>query len=77
MKLLNVLGKLRVGKKLSEGKLGDKVVTLLKDRFNVIVEKKKIGLYFDLAILVILGLGMLFTDKVSFEQFIKGVEIIE
>ena len=41
MKLLNVLGKLRIGKKISEGKVGDKVVTVLKDRFNVVVEKKE------------------------------------
>lgn len=76
MKLLNVLGKLRLGKKLSEGKVGDKVVTVLKDRFNVVVEKKKIGLYLDLAIVVILGLALLF-GKVDFEQFMQGVEGIK
>jgi len=76
MKLLNVLVKLRVGKKLSEGKVGDKVVTVLKDRFNVVVEKKKIGLYLDLAIIGILGLALL-LGKVDFEQFMQGVEGIE
>jgi len=76
MKLLNVLVKLRVGKKLSEGKVGDKVVTVLKDRFNVVVEKKKIGLYLDLAIVGVLGLALL-LGKVDFEQFMQGVEGIE
>ena len=76
MKLLGVLSKLRLGKKLSEGKVGDKVVTVLKDRFNVVVEKKKIGLYFDLTIVVILGLALLF-GKVDFEQFMQGVKDIE
>ena len=77
MKVLKALSKLRLGKKLAEGKVGDKVVTVLKDRFNVVIEKKKIGLYFDLAILLILGLGLLFTDKVSFDQFIQGLEVIK
>jgi len=76
MKILGLLGKLRVGKKLAEGKVGDKVVTVLKDRFNVVVEKKKIGLYFDLTIVVILGLALLF-GKVDFEQFMQGVKDIE
>jgi len=76
MKILNVLSKLRVGKKIAEGKVGDKVVTVLKDRFNVVIEKKKIGLYFDLVIVGFLGLALL-LGKVDFEQFMQGVKAVD
>ena len=75
MKVLSILSKLRLGKKITQGKLGDKIITILKDRFNVVVEKKKIAFYFDLTVLIILGLALLF-GKVDFEQFMQAVKDI-
>lgn len=70
-----LLSKLALGKKFAESKMADKVLSGLKDRYGYAIEKKTLGMYINIAIVIILGLALLF-GKISLEEFNQGIENI-